>query len=166
MFVNEIIKKCAKHGDLIAKDVKAGIYKGKKYKKCRKCENERVKKYYAKLYSDPETHNKLKEKDKAYWKENKEKIKEKRLKNGDAESRRKAYKKYLPRYREHCNAKQKQYREELHDTYIRKIIQNGDKNITFDMIPQSMVNLKRTIMLAKKAIARKFQENLKEKINK
>jgi len=151
---------------LTAKDVKTGIYKGKRYKKCRQCEHERVKKYYAKIYADPDSYNKLKEKDKTYWKENKDKIKERRIKNDDAESRRKTYKKYAPRYREKCNTKQKQYREELHDTYIRKMIQNGDKNITFDMIPQSMVNLKRTILLAKKAIARNMQSNLKEKNNK
>lgn len=163
---NEIIKICKKHGDLTIKDLKTGIYKGKKYKKCKKCELERSRVYREKLYSDPATHEKEKQRNKKYWEENKQEIKQRRIKNNDPEKRRNQYKKYATKYRDYCNSKQKEYRENLHDSYIRKIIQNGDKNIPLMSIPPGMIKLKRAIIMARKAIRNSIEHKLKRRIEK
>ncbi len=164
--MTEVVKTCNKHGDLTLKDLKVGIYKGKQYKKCRKCEIERSREYYKKLKADPDAQKRLRKKDKDYWENNKEKIKERRIKNNDPAKRREQYKKLAPRYRENCNLKQKEYRENLSDTYMRRIIQNGNKSIPLMSIPQGMLKLKRAIMLGKKEIKKINESKLKEKIPK
>lgn len=161
--MSTILKICKKHGELTKEDLKTGVYKGKKYRKCKKCESERVKEYYKKIYADTEKHAKLKQKDKDYWSKNKDSIKKRRVENDDPGKRREQYKKYAPRYREKCNEKQKEYRETLSDVYMRKIIQCGNKNIPLMSIPQSMIKLKRTIMLAKKSIKNLNEINLKRR---
>ena len=42
-------KICKIHGELKEKDIKSGIYRNKKYRKCRMCENDRSKEYREKL---------------------------------------------------------------------------------------------------------------------
>ncbi len=162
----DIIKVCKKHGDLTINDLSIGVYKNKKYKKCKKCENDRSVIYREKIRANSILHEIEKQKDRDYWTNNKDKIKQRRIKNCDPVKKRMQYKKYSLRYREHYNQKQKEYRENLSDTYIRKIIQNGNKNITFMSIPEGMIKLKRSIVLARRSIKEIINKEIKEKIKK
>jgi len=153
--MEKILKICSKHGELNESGVRGGVYKGKKYLKCRQCEIDRAREYTKKIYEDAEKIKKKHANDKKRWETKKNEITLQRQKPESLEKRRDAYKKLAPRYREKCNEKQKKYREELHDSYVKKVIQNGNKSIKFDAIPQGMINLKRSIMMLKKSISRK-----------
>jgi len=150
--------KCKIHGELAESEIKHGVYRSKKYRKCSHCELERSRKYHAKKYKDEEWVKEKHERDKKRWEEKKAEITLKRQNPESLAKRRAAYKKLAERYRDKCNAKQKEYRETLHDHYVKKIIQNGDKSIRIADIPPGMVMLKRAIMQAKKAI--KIQNTL------
>jgi hypothetical protein len=152
-------KRCAKHGELSASQIKSGVYRGKKYNKCRKCENERFKKYRDK------NAEKLNEKDKAYWKENKPKITERRQAPERLAKRREWAQQNKDRYASYYAAKQKKYESELADPYIKKRIQNGNKLIRFDMIPNSLVELQRAIIKARRGIKSIQIQNKGEKID-
>lgn len=146
----EIKKTCLVHGVLKASDIKSGVYRGKKYNKCRLCDNERSKRRYDAIHKDAELHQKEKQRHKDYWAKNKTKIAQQRIARDEPAKRRETYQKYAPRYRAKCNAKQKEYREQLHDTYIRKMIQDGNKELKFSDIPQSLVEFKRSLILMRK----------------
>jgi hypothetical protein len=153
-----VYKKCKVHGDLTTlAQLKCGVYKGKKYKKCRQCENERVKKFAEK------NRDKLRAKDRKYWSEKKEEITKRRQAPDKLAKRREWGKenkeKYAPYYRE----KQLKYKMTLADPYIKKRIQNGNKDILWDQITPGMVELQRAIFKAKGAIKIK---QLKEKTKK
>lgn len=158
-------KICKVHGELQKSEIKSGIYRGKKYRKCKYCELERSRKYHTEKYNDPEWVKQKHAKDKKRWDEKKEQITEKRQTPESLQKRRDAYKKLAPRYREKCNKKQKEYRDTLHDHYVKKTIQNGDKSIKFDSIPESMVNLKRSLMMLRRGIKNKQISNIGEKKN-
>lgn len=159
------IKVCAKHGELSEKDVKQGVYKGKKYRKCKYCELERSRKYHGKMYENEEWVKKKHATDKERWEKKKEEIKLKRQKPSALEKRRLTYAENPDKYRTKCNDKQKEYRETLHDHYVKKCIQNNDKELKFNKIPQSMINLKRSLMMLKKGIKSSQIKNMGDKVN-
>jgi hypothetical protein len=141
---------CKVHGALTEASIKKGIYRGKPYRKCLACELARSRAYHKKKYADPEYIKKKHARDKARWEAKKPEIKAKRATPEAKAKRREAYKVLAPRYREKFNATQRVYRETLHDSYIRKMIQDGNKELKFADIPQSLVNFKRTLILARK----------------
>lgn len=138
------MKVCKKHGYLTEDKIKSGIYKGKKYRKCRECENERAKVYVAK------NKEKIKVKEKAYWTKNKEKIQEKRALPENIEKNKKWREANKGKYNEHHKIKQREYRAELADTYIRRKIINGNQYIHAQDIPDTMVDLARANIHAKR----------------
>ena len=149
------MKTCKIHGELSPENIKSGVYRGKKYSKCRLCENERSRVYTKKIYADPELVAKKHARDKARWQTKKAEITAK-WQTPEARAKRKAqYKEYAPRYRESCNQKQQQYRENLGDHYVKKLIQNGNKDIKFNLIPPALVELKRSVIQLKRAIKMK-----------
>lgn len=150
--MEKITKECKAHGVLAIENMKVGIYRGKRYIKCRFCENERARAYTKRKYNDPEFVKKKHERDKKRWEEKKEEITKKRQQPEALEKRRNAYHRNLDKYREECREKQQRYRDNLHTHYIKKIIKNDDKTIKFSAIPKEMVDLKRAIMQLKKGI--------------
>ncbi len=156
-------KECKYHGLVSGENVYDRTYKGRRIIKCKLCINDKNKKYYDKLYQDDLKAQAKRDKDNKYWKDNKEKITEKRKAPARLALRRDAYHRNADYYREKCNAKQKAYRENLHDSYIKKIIQDGDKNISFNDIPQSLIDFKRTIMNFKKSIRETIIQKKAEK---
>lgn len=155
---DSIIKVCPKHGDLIQDDIKVWKYKNKTYRRCKKCISEKNSRYQEKMRNNAEWVAKKKEKDNARWSANKQQITEKRRQPEALKLRKEWYQenkeRLCPTYRE----KQINYRKSLHDTYIRKIIQAGDKSLKFSNIPQSLVDFKRTIMQAKKFLQAKTSQ--------
>ena len=147
---NEIIKTCKIHGDLTLKDLKIGKYKNKTYRKCHKCELDRSKKYYAKIFADIDLRDKKRKKDHDYWENNKDKIKKRRKENFDKIKNNEQREKYSTYYKSHWNEKQKSYRNDLHDTYLKRLIQNGNKNIPLHSIPKEMIELKRSLVKVKR----------------
>jgi hypothetical protein len=158
-------KICKIHGELSPDLIKSGVYKGKPYRKCKQCEYERGVIYHKKQREDIEKLEAKRLKDKAYWEANKTKIKERRL-TPESQARRKAsYPIYNERYRTKYKEKQAEYRDNLHDSYIKKLIQNGDKNIKIDSIPQSIIEFKRSLIKLKKGIKTENINQVKGKIN-
>lgn len=152
-----IYKKCKVHGDLTTlKQLKCGVYRGKPYKKCRQCENERVKKYSDK------NREKLNEKDRKYWAEKKEQITKRRKEPEKLAKRREWAHENKERYAPYYRAKQIKYKETLADPYIKKRIQNGNKDILMSMITPGMVSLQRAIFQAKGAIKVKQMKEKQE----
>lgn len=149
------VKTCQKHGELKVEDLKQGIYKGKKYRKCKYCETERSREYTKKIYADKELLKKKHQAHKDRWKNLKEEITKRRQKPECLEKRREWYAKNIDSQREVSIKKGKEYRDKLHDTYIKKIIKGDNKNISHDDIPQSLVDLKRSLMLCRKSIKNK-----------
>ena len=148
-----IVKVCKIHGDLVEQDVQQGVYKGKKYKKCKLCELDRSRRYHAEKYQDEEWVKEKHERDRQRWIEKKDEITEKRQQPEARLKRRETYQKYYEAgHREYCKEKQKVYRETLHDSYVKKCIQDGDKSLRMADIPQSMIELKRSIMMLKKGV--------------
>lgn len=143
------MKICKIHGYLKEVQVKCGVYKGKPYRKCRQCENERAKKYAEK------NREKLREKDRKYWAEHKEEISEKRREPERLERRREWGKENYERYADYYREKQAKYNAELADPYIKKVIQNGNKNIAMRDIPPVMIELQRAIMTVNRRIREK-----------
>jgi len=160
----DIIKVCKKHGDLTINDLSIGVYKNKKYQRCKQCAKDRCAIYNKKINENEILNEIKKQKNKDYWANNKDKIKQRRIKNCDPEKKREQHKKYASYYNKHWNKKQKEYRENLSDTYIRRVIQNGDKNIKLMSIPEGMIKLKRSIILARRSIKEITKKELKEKI--
>lgn len=150
--MNDIIKTCKIHGELKQNEIKSGIYKNKKYRKCLYCERERSRKYYSKKYEDNGFVEEKRGKDRKYWSENKAKITQRRRSNGALEKRREWYQDNILRERNRVTIKNKEYRNNLDDVYVKKIIRNGDPIIRSSHIPNSMVELKRAIMLVKRKI--------------
>lgn len=160
---NAIIKTCTIHGELTAAQCKMGTYNDKPYVKCHACELERSRVYHKKKYEDPEWVEKKHAADKKHWEENKDAIIKRRQRPEARVKRKENYTKYNERHRNDCNKKQQQYRDTLHDHYMKKIIQNGDKSIKFDDIPDAMVELKRATMMIKRGIKQKRTINKTEK---
>lgn len=160
-----IIKICKKHGELSENDVRGGIYKGRKYIKCKQCETERSRIYSKKLYLDPDLVKIKHERDKARWENKKHEITLKRQQPDALEKRKEAYRKNIDKYRSFYKGKQKKYRDELHDTYIKKIIQNGNSLIRFDSISRQIVDLKRSLMILKKGIKTMKTNNMGETLD-
>lgn len=161
-----IVKICQIHGELSADQVKQGVYRGKKYKKCKQCEQARGVEYHKRLYADPEKAESKRAKDRAYWAENKEKVTAKRQLPERQAKRRETYKANQSHYNRLCKEKQQKYRDELHDHYIKKLIQNGDKSIKWDDIPPMMVEFKRTLIKLKKGIKLQSMQRRSDSENK
>lgn len=165
MILEQIIKVCKKHGNLTVEQLDTGIYKGKKYYKCKKCEKQRKKLYWEKKYQDSEYMNKKKKRDNARWKLKKNEITEKR-KTSEARHKRKIfYQENIEKYRGLYKVKQKHYRENLHDSYVRRIIQDGEKSIKFKMITPEMINLKRAIILLRRGIKNEIKNKIGGKLD-
>lgn len=160
-----IVKICSKHGDLTEDDLKKGIYKGKRYRKCKHCELERSRAYHEQKYNDPEWVAEKHARDKKRWEEKKDEITKQRQSPEKMEMRRETYRRLAPRYRERCNAKQQEYRDTLHDHYIKKCIQNGDKSLRMNDIPKGMVELKRSIMILKKGIRKQQTDEVEMRLD-
>ena len=145
-------KTCTIHGDLSEKEIKSGVYRGKKYYKCRHCEIERSRKYHAKKYQDKDWVNAKHAKDKARWETKKEEIKKKRKTPEAMQKRRKTYAAHNEKYRESYIKKQRNYRDTLHDSYIKRLVRNGKKEADSFPLPKSMIEFKKAILLAKRKI--------------
>ncbi len=159
------MKQCKIHGPLEATDLKIGIYKGKKYKKCKKCELIRSRAYYKKKYQDKEFVALKNENDRKRWKENKETITKKRQTPESKAKRNQWYQDNVDKERTRYRKKQTKYKDELHDTYVKKVIQSGDKNLKFSNIPPQLVAFKRSLMLLKRGIRNKKIDNAGERVN-
>lgn len=120
------------------REIKESICRGRKYIKCRICERERARIYYN---NNKEKRNAA---DRKYFAENKEAILAKRKANPLI--RRRYY------YNDYSREKQNQYRDELHDSYIKKLIKNDDKNMSTDDIPAELIDLKRSVVQIKRTI--------------
>lgn len=142
---------CKEHGELTEEKIKISTTRGKKYMKCRACENVRARAYHLK------NKEKRNEKAKQYYEKNKEMITAKRKAKPQTIIRKYAYPDYT-------RDKQNQYRQELNDTYIKKLIKNDDKNISHDDIPAELVDLKRSVVQMKRTI--KMMAICDEKIEK
>lgn len=153
-----IKRRCGKHGDLTIEHVAVTQYKGKTQYQCRQCNRERARKHYA----NPEKRAKKQEKDRKYWEENKKAIMERRKRTQCNDKRRLAYCRNADAYRQQCNAKQAEYRRTLSDSYIKKLIQNGDKEIKFEDIPDSLVRLAREKVRLRREIKRKQRKERKD----
>lgn len=153
-------KTCKHHGELPENEIHQGIYKGKKYWQCKICKRERLRKrYHEKVLKDEELLAQKREKDRLYWAENKDKIKKRRIKNNDSETRRAAYKRMQPFYNRKCKDKQQKYRDELHPSYIKKLIRGdkGTKNYKpIKEIPSSFIDLKATLVTFKRKVNQKY----------
>lgn len=163
-----IVKICQIHGELSADQVKQGVYRGKKYKKCKQCEQARGVEYHKRLYADPEKAEAKRAKDRAYWAENKEKVSARRQLPERQAKRRETYKANQSHYNRNCKEKQQKYRDELHDHYIKKLIQNGDKSIKWEHIPPALVEFKRSLMqlkttIKKQSLVRRLKNESKNK---
>lgn len=155
---------CKKHGELKKDDIKSGKYRNKNYRKCRLCERDRARDYTKRVNADPEKRKHRLDKDKNYWKENKDAITKRRQQPEVLEKRRKWHKENAGRYAEGYKLKQQKYKQELHDAYVKKIIQNGNKDLKFNEIPPAMVELKRAVMSLKRGI-KLISNNNKRKNN-
>lgn len=149
---DEIAKTCSKHGELKRADIKTGIYRGKRYIKCRLCELERSREYSKRIYGDENLHEAKKQKDRDYWKEKKDEITQRRKKPEALQKRRDWHNENKERYNAIYRERQREYREGLADTYVRRIIRNNDKNLSFSAIPESMLDLKRALMALKREL--------------
>lgn len=153
------IKTCGKHGELTRAQVRMNVYQGKLQPKCIQCENDRAKVYRAK------NNEKLNEKDRQYWKENKVSIMEKRRLPEKKQIRANWYQQnkeiIAPYYRE----KQNEYRAELADTYVRRKIVNGNQFIRQNDIPETMVELSRAIIKSKRKVREIRLKQQMEKTN-
>jgi hypothetical protein len=158
-------KICKKHGKLSTENIKTGIYKSKRYYKCRLCEIERSRKYYSKMYQNPDFIIKKHEMDRLRWIEKKEEISEKRKTPEIVQKRKKSQKVYYNNNRKYYLEKQSFYKKNLSDCYVKKIIQNNDKSIKFSQIPKELVELKISLILFKKGIKNKSTLILEEKNN-
>jgi hypothetical protein len=158
-----ITKNCKIHGDISGDDIYDKTFKSKRIIKCKLCIKIKNDKYYKKVYQDENKVAEKKQRDKDRWKERKTEITAKRKQPEALAKRRDAYQKNIEKYRTKCNEKQKIYREQLHDVYIKKIIQNGDKNIPLDRIPRSLIEFKRAIIRFKKGITQTIIINKVEK---
>ena len=145
-------KTCKNHGILTEKDIRGGIYKGKKYWKCRQCELDRSRKYHTKMRTDNDWVVNKRKSDKDRWERKKPQIVAKRKTTEFLEQRRKWYEENITRERERYKIINQNQRKELSDNYVKKSIQNGDYKLKFNLIPNSLVELKRAIMLARRKI--------------
>jgi hypothetical protein len=147
-----VTKTCKIHGELTQKDIKSGIYRGKKYVKCRPCEIERSRKYHAKKYQDEEWVKEKHKRDQIRWETKKEEITKKRQTPEAMEKRRASYARHNELYRESYIKKQRNYRENLHDSYIKRLVRNGKKEADSVPLPQSMIDFKKVLITAKRRI--------------
>jgi len=147
-----IVKSCSKHGPLTETDIRIDTWKNKVYRRCKKCIYEKNLKYFSKQATNEEYMKKKRERDALYWIKNKDEIMKKRVARDDNGKRRESYKINAEKYREIYKIKQQTYRDNLSDSYIRKIIQNGNKDIKFKDIPQALIECKRSCILLKKAL--------------
>jgi hypothetical protein len=152
--MSDYVKNCLKHGDLtIEKVIKQGSKNGIIKYRCKECMAYSHKKHYQnnrqkvraahKIYQekDPERYRQQKNKStrKIYWNDPKKRYAMQRdwvARNPDKESARK-------------NRHKRKAVKELDDFYVKQILKNGTslKNSDF---PQSMVNLKRAIILLRR----------------
>ena len=158
---SDIVKRCTKHGELTISQVHVYKYKGKTLRQCLKCNRDRARKHY----ETQENRDKKNAKDRERWRENKESITKKRKEGNYNANQRKYYYEKIEENREQYKAKQKKYRTELHDSYIKRVIQAGDKTIPLSSITQEMIQLKRAVMLLKGCIKKRKSINIEVKLN-
>lgn len=144
-----IVKTCIHHGDLHGNQVRPMPYKGKKILKCIQCEQLRSQKYADK------NRDKLREKDKKYWKENKSKIIERRKEPEKIARRKDWMTRNKIRYAEFYKEKQTRYRNELADTYVKRKIIGNNRYLRAKDIPPIMVELSRANIILKRKINEK-----------
>lgn len=157
------IKTCRTHGDLYLKDlIKSGISHGKQRYKCRAC----MKDVHAEHYK--KNQHKMREKHAQYRKENREIIRNKKR-----EARFKAREKFVSLDRivkGHVNhiSKVNEHKlkrkiidhkkiEKLPDQYIKRLLTKRS-NLTYEDIPQSMIEAKRAVVQLKRTIKNKLDE--------
>lgn len=141
---DELKKTCKIHGELTPDLIQSLVNKrGYPFTRCRLCERERNKRYRI------QNREKIRERERQYWENNKEAIKEKRILNNHMTST-DCYHANPKKYREHYRAVQKKYRDELHDSYVKKCLQDGNKELKFDDFSPDMVELKRSVMQLKR----------------
>lgn len=163
MKYEDVIKICAKHGE---QNYKVWPYKNKLMKRCRLCLHEKNKRYQAKIKNDPLRLEENRARHREYWAENKETIKKKRDTPERKEKERLTRRTHFNKYREQYKAKQQHYRDNLSDTYVKRILQGGNKDLKFNDIPEPLVEAKRAVMLLKKGLkAFRRQEVKKENDN-
>lgn len=141
------MKTCRKHGELKPEQISTVKYKNKNYRKCKLCISDKNKRYI----SRPEIKAKRKDYEKIRWETKKDEIKERRIINKNNEKRRESYKKNIEHYRTYSKLNQKKYRVELKDSYIKKVLADG--NCSHLDIPDSLVRAKKAIMQLKKQIS-------------
>jgi hypothetical protein len=148
----DIVKICKIHGELTIDQCKTGIYRNRRYIKCRPCEVERSRRYMEKKYADPAWVEKKHEYDKKQWQLNKDYRTEQR-RTPEAIARRRAwFERNKQRGYEYRLKKQKEYRETLHDHYVNKNLLTRQKGVKFASIPKEITELKRILMLINREI--------------
>jgi len=152
----DVVKFCKHHGNLTENDIKVWPYKNKILRRCKMCIKEKNARYQARKSQDSEWIKNRKEKDRIFWLENKDRITEKRKQPEKLAKRRQTYANNPEHFRLQCNNKQKIYRQELNDTYIRRILTENQGLKPTD-IPQEMVDIKR-ILIKVKRLGRIFND--------
>ena len=148
-----IVKTCYQHGELHAGQVYARAYtrKGvtKHYLECRQCLKQRSRQYRV-MHREAEL-----ERDRQYWAKHKAALTAKRT-TAEAKAKRRNWYANSPEQQakavERAKIRNKADRDALADTYIRKLIQNGDKTIKWNTIPQELLDYKRTLIELKQAV--------------
>lgn len=149
--MSEVIKICKTHGNLTADDIKVWPYKNKTYRRCKLCIKDKNTRYQKRMREDTNWVENKRKKDKLYWEENKERITEVRKEPERLAKRRNTYSNNSEHYRSECREKQKIYRKELHDSYIRKIMIENSILENHD-IPEEMIKAKKALLLLKRTI--------------
>lgn len=156
-------KTCKVHGVLTPENIQVLKWKNKTFIKCRHCERERSRRYMAKKeLTDPDFLKRKNQRRKAEWVRDKERLTEERKKPENIERRKQWYKNNIEKVRTFARNKQREYRKNLADPYVKHIIHNDDKNLPIKIIPQDLVELKRNIMKLRRKIDEKSNFNLKE----
>lgn len=155
--VDVYVKHCIHHGDLTMVQCyqrnytsKAGL--PKVYLECQQCCITRSKIYRASKADDPRYQAMKVARDARGWVRRKAELQTKRQTPEYRAKVREWYKRNSSLVCPRVAAKNKQYRDDLHDTYIRKRIQDDDKTIKWGDIPQPLIRYKRTLIELKRRI--------------
>lgn len=101
---------------------------------------------------NPENVKKKRERDNKRYQENIDAIKAKRQSPEAKAKRRQWYKDHAPEYRAKFKAKQQKYRDNLEDPYVIRAIKNNNKVFTGVKFSKAMLDFKRTLLQAKRAL--------------
>lgn len=157
------MKTCTKHGILTEDKIYTWKYKGKTMRRCHQCILDKNKRAHDIWMQNPENVKKKRERDNERYKNKRAEIVAKRQSPEGKAKRRQWYKEHAPEYQAKYKKKQKAYRDNLDDAYIKRVIRNNDKRLNGIELPQSMIDFKRTLLEVKRRVKlNKLNQRLKD----